>query len=94
MIKYEACTHFGPKIRKVEVVSETKGFVFLKEDDEGTKRQKYRPDRRYCDTFEEAKFFLEIYFTEQIGYHRRCLKMAKNFLGKAKELKDPEVKKP
>ncbi len=94
MIKYEAGTHFGPKIRKVEVVSETERLIRFEEDGIVVGHLKVRPDRRYCDTFEEAKHFLEMYFTEQIGYHRRCLEMAKRFLGNAKGMKDPEIKKP
>lgn len=86
-IKYEAVSFFGPKIRKVEVVSETESRVYL-EEDEGDYRHKISPGRKYCDTFDEAKKFLVEHFTKQTAHYRRCFENAKNYLDDAKGIKE------
>jgi len=86
-IKYEATSFFGPKIRKVEVVRETESLIYLKKD-EGDYRHKISPDRKYCDTFDEAKWFLVKHLAKQVNHYRCCLETAKTHLNDAEDMKE------
>ena len=90
-IKWEARAFFGPKIRKVEVVKETKGFVWLKEDDAHPRLKKAHAGK-YYGTFEEAKRFLLEFFTNRAAYHRHCLAAAEKDLNEIEGMKGPDVR--
>jgi len=84
-IKWEASNYFGPRIRKVESVKEDRYFVYLKGEGDNCHLKK-TDDKKYCNTFKEAKKFLLKYFTEQVDRYSHCLKTAEEYLDEAKKL--------
>ncbi len=76
-------------IKKVKILKETTVFVQLTGDDHGRHRNHKKTDHHiYCDTFQEAKSFLQEIIGYRIDMAGRDVRQARNILERVDALED------
>lgn len=92
IVKWKTSRYSGAKIERVKCTKETAQTVWYV-DDYWKKERGVRKDSggdRFHDTWEQARDFLMDSAVKQVGYARRDLQRANDFLGNVKGLKKPE----